>query len=400
MISRQIMSELFQASLSERPGTTFEALYSASDADLLGQLYSSSHSVDFVVSSTPFGPEAFLQHPNLSQMPLYATALAPVYRIDSLDKYSPPLVFSRSALALIFCGEIKLWNDTRITATNPRHKVGDLDLPITVVVQGESGGRTLAWTTAMGKFDPRFAHLIPASGSDQANSLFPERFVRAFGVDGVASQVLLRNGAIGFSVLQVAKELRLPVGEIVNRAGRRVRPSVAAVKFATVELASQVAIGEAGAEDSTARPFQVGQHTETLDLTDALGAYDWPIVFAEYLIIDLHQTRKSCATRKAMVDFFLWFYQSPVVPRLLDNAQTADIPHVVVDQLQLLTGLQLGVTCNGIPVVDSKDNGLGTTLYLQSSSRIGRMGALISDFYSRLKATKVEHTDAHSTVVV
>jgi phosphate transport system substrate-binding protein len=59
-----------------------------------------------------------LQNPNLLQVPFLAGAVVPFYRLSTLQRTDPPIVFDRAVLTDIFRGVITRWNDPRLVADN------------------------------------------------------------------------------------------------------------------------------------------------------------------------------------------------------------------------------------------------------------------------------------------
>ena len=70
-----------------------------------------------------------------------------------------------------------------------------------------------------------------------------------------------------------------------------------------------------------------------------------------YMIIDLQNTRDTCALRSEAVTFWLYVYQSSAVANIAASRQYAILPAVVLDQLKLISLLTNGVLCNGSPAI-------------------------------------------------
>jgi len=140
------------------------------------------------------------------------------------------LKLSREAVAGIFGGRIRAWNDPRIAATNP-----DLTLPnktLVPVVRRDSSGTTYAFTNHLGAANDWWASEGPGVGKVVQ---WPENAMEVTYNEGVAQRVKVSPGSIGYMAYEFAHRLGLPMAALENKAGEFVTPSAAS---GTAALAS------------------------------------------------------------------------------------------------------------------------------------------------------------------
>jgi phosphate transport system substrate-binding protein len=161
------------------------------------------------------GPERVLL------LPMTAGAVAMSYNLPGVKE----LRLSREALAGIYLGAIRKWNDPAITATNP-----GVDLPnrpIAVVRRSDSSGTTFIFTNHLAAISPRWKERVGAG-----NAVKWPTGIGAKGNQGVAAQIQQTPGALGYIEYAYATENNLPVAAVQNREGQFVRPSVEATQAA------------------------------------------------------------------------------------------------------------------------------------------------------------------------
>ena len=84
-----------------------------------------------------------------------------------------------------------------------------------------------------------------------------------------------------------------------------------------------------------------------MDLTDGTGSSVWPITVMSYLLIDAQYSPTTCHVREAVVEFWLWFYTSPVVAGLIASRQYAPVPSIVLTELDVVDELSTQTYCLG-----------------------------------------------------
>jgi phosphate transport system substrate-binding protein len=163
----------------------------------------------------------------------------------------PGLKLSRKALAGIFSGAVKTWNDPLIAASNPTAKLPAT--PITVVVRSDSSGSTNILTSHLAAIDAK---------SFKASSLpdwagLGKTAVKAKGSSGVAEAITATPGSIGYLEISNKLAAKLTPASIENKKGAFVAPTVAGVNaaLATAFPATGYAVSAADPEGATAYPI-------------------------------------------------------------------------------------------------------------------------------------------------
>lgn len=136
-------------------------------------------------------------------------------------------------LAEIFMGDIKKWNDPRISELNPGVSLPDSN--ILVAHRSDASGTTSIFTGYLAKVSTAWASRV---GEGKAVS-WPVG-VGAKGNEGVTGAVQNNKNSIGYVELAYAKHNRLPMAAIKNRSGKYVLPSVSGVTAAADKGLSKI----------------------------------------------------------------------------------------------------------------------------------------------------------------
>ena len=155
-------------------------------------------------------------------IPLVMGAVVPTYNLPSL---AHALQFTPEALAGIYLGQIKTWNDPAIASAN-----ADLKLPATAIVvahRSDGSGTTYVWVDYLSKVSPEWKTKVGT-----ATSVNWPVGVGGKGNEGVAGTVQQTPGAIGYVELTYALQNKMPVGHVKNQAGKFVEPTIASVTSA------------------------------------------------------------------------------------------------------------------------------------------------------------------------
>jgi phosphate transport system substrate-binding protein len=141
----------------------------------------------------------------------------PIAVAYNLPLSSGPLNFDAALLADVFAGRVRQWNAPQIKALN---KGVDLPAtPITVVHRGTGSGTSRA-----------FGDFLSSSGRWEGSRVGDTSEVRwpvgiaAEGNAGVALEVKVTVGAIGYMELSYARQNRLSIGSVANREGKYLAP--------------------------------------------------------------------------------------------------------------------------------------------------------------------------------
>src|SRR5262249_52005749 len=183
------------------------------------------------------------------------------------------------ALADIFLGKIKKWNDPAIAGLNPGVKLPGTD--ITVAHRSDGSGTTYIWTDYLAKVSPEWKEKVGVN-----TSLNWPTGVGGKGNEGVAGLVRQMPGSIGYVELIYALQNNLAFGSVKNAQNEFVKASAASVTAAA-----------AGAAQTMPEDFRVS-------ITNAPGPGAYPISSFTWLL--LYEEPKNKAHGKVLVDFLRW----------------------------------------------------------------------------------------------
>lgn len=159
-------------------------------------------------------------------LPMTAGGVVVVYHLDGVEG----LRLSREALAGIFLGEIKTWNDAKIAAANPGAKLPDQR--IAVIRRADGSGTTFAFTTHLTAISDTWKTKYGAQKSID----WPEGFIGGKGNEGVTANVKQTAGSIGYVEFGYAEQNQLATASLQNKAGKFVKPSIASCQAALANV--------------------------------------------------------------------------------------------------------------------------------------------------------------------
>jgi phosphate transport system substrate-binding protein len=236
--------------------------------------------VDFGATDKPLKPTD-LDAAGLMQFPTVIGGVVPVVNLPGVT--GGELKLTGPVLASIFLGEIKTWNDPKITALNPGAKLPGL--PITVVHRSDGSGTSFVYTTYLASQSPAWAQRVGANDAVE----WPAG-IGGKGNDGVAAFVKQTIGSIGYVEYFYAKQNKMSYTAMKNAAGAFVEPTAAAFAAAA-----------SGADWSKAP----GNY---LLLLNQPGAQSWPITAATFILVYKKQDKPQVG--KDVLAFFDWAYKS------------------------------------------------------------------------------------------
>jgi phosphate transport system substrate-binding protein len=186
--------------------------------------------VDFGASDAALTDQQLAAMNPVLQLPESAGPVCITYNLPGLQQ---PLHLSPEALAGIFLGTIKSWQDPVIKDANP-----GATLPTTgiaVVHRADGSGTSAIFTTYLSQVSKDWAAKVgkgtqvnwPAGNGGK-------------GSEGVTGQLRQTPGSIGYVELTYAQQNNLPVAAIENQAGRYVAPSPASTTAAINGFLSQL----------------------------------------------------------------------------------------------------------------------------------------------------------------
>ncbi|MFM7617945.1 MAG: phosphate ABC transporter substrate-binding protein PstS [Actinomycetes bacterium] len=215
-----------------------------------GRTFYYSSQVDFAVSEIPF--QEALQDASgtvttneiqlaskrpYAYMPIVAGGTSFMYNLQINGQRFSNLRLSPDALAKIFTGVIRQWNDPAIAAENPGVPLPAI--PVRPVIRSDGSGTSAQFTAYMASEAPgvwqAFCQRVGLGGC-RPTSLYPEfdgSTAQQFS-DGVAAYVAApyNNGAITYVEYGYAKQRGFPVASILNAAGYYAQPTPQAVAIA------------------------------------------------------------------------------------------------------------------------------------------------------------------------
>ena len=251
----------------------------------------SEGTVDFGASDSPMS-DAELAKAKFGPILHIPTVLGAVVITYNLPALSAPLNLTAPVIADIFAGKIIKWNDARIASLNPGVSLPSSD--ILVVHRSDGSGTTYIFTDYLTAAAPSWK----AIGKGKEVS-WPAG-LGAKGNEGVAGQVKQTPGAIGYVELAYAKQNKLPIAAVKNKAGKFVVASVPAVTAAAAGVAKTLPANT---------DFRIS-------VVDAPGPDAYPISSFTWILVYQHQ--RDSVKGKKLVDFLNWAltYGEPEAPTL------------------------------------------------------------------------------------
>jgi phosphate transport system substrate-binding protein len=227
--------------------------------------------IDFAAVDTPLTDS---QNTRLGPLyfPAAVSAVVPIYNMTGM---TDGLRLTPELLAGIYIGEIRYWNDVRITAVNPR--AGLPPAPILLINRTDSSATNYAWTDYLSKVSPAWKAKV-GTGSQV---VWLAGGLSAEGNEGVAKLVHNTPFSLGYVDLAYAAKNNIHFAELRNRAGH----------FVQAEPSTLTAAAESVPDFRTS-------------ITDAPGADSYPIAYLNYLLLpsQMSDPRK----RTVMTDFLTW----------------------------------------------------------------------------------------------
>ncbi len=258
-----------------------------------------SGTVDFGASDMPLNDEQLKkQKVPVLHFPTVLGAVVPTYNIPGV---SQELSFTPEAIAGIYLGTVKKWNDPELAKANPGVKLPASE--IQVVHRSDGSGTTFIWTNYLSKTSPQWKAKV-----GEGTSVSWPAGLGAKGNEGVAGLVKQTPNSFGYVELIYAIQNKMPYGRVKNSAGVFVRPSLEGVTMAA-----------AGAASNMPADFRVS-------ITNAPGKAAYPISSFTWLLVP---TRIEDQTRKKYIVEFLHWMLGPG-QKMTEALSYAPLPKAVV----------------------------------------------------------------------
>jgi phosphate transport system substrate-binding protein len=208
----------------------------------------------------------------------FPSVIGAVVPIVNLPGFPGDIAFTPEALAGIYLGKIKKWNDPILEKANRGLHLPDLD--IVVVHRSDGSGTSFAWTDYLSKISPEWKAevglgLMPAWPTGRA----------ATGNDGVAKLVKEIGGSIGYVEFIYALQNHLSYGAVRNRNG----------EFVAASLASMAV--------SATQSIEIGEDLKA-SLVNSRGSGAYPIASFTWFVVPAHIG--DDAKRNAVTSFLRW----------------------------------------------------------------------------------------------
>ena len=232
---------------------------------------------DFAASDAPLSDQRMSQlHARFLHFASVLGAVVPIYNLAGLHA---DLRFTPEALAGIYLGKIRKWNDPMIRASNRGAELPDSG--IVVVHRSDGSGTSFVWTDYLSKISPEWKAAV---GSD-LQIKWPTG-VGAERNEGVAAMVQRTPNSIGYVELIYAIQHHLSFGAVRNAAGQFIQADLISLTAA--------AASTAGKRSSDFRT----------SITDAPGKAAYPIASFTWLLFpaQMDQTGK----KTALVELLEW----------------------------------------------------------------------------------------------
>ncbi|QDU60046.1 Phosphate-binding protein PstS precursor [Planctomycetes bacterium Pan216] len=176
--------------------------------------------VNFATSNVPLTEKQMASVPRGAlNIPVAAAPIVFAYNLPG-DLETNAFKLTHEALASIYLGEVKKWNDPIIAKANPELKLPEKE--IVLVYEGRQDGTTYALTRYLSTISTSWKE-GPGTG---LSVNWPVIGISGEGNSSIAQLVQDNDGSIGYLGYSFASITKLPMASLQNRAGEFVAPSV------------------------------------------------------------------------------------------------------------------------------------------------------------------------------
>jgi phosphate transport system substrate-binding protein len=193
------------------------------------------------------------------------TALGAIVATYNIPNVNAKLKFTGATLAGIFLGDINKWNDPKLVADNP--DLTQVNQDIVVVHRSDGSGTTFGWTDYLSTVSPDWNTKV-----GKATSVNWPTGLGGSGNAGVAGEVQQNPYSIGYVELIYATQNKMAFGQVKNKAGQWIDPSLDSVTAAAAES------------------LQVIPADLRFSIVNAAGERSYPIATATWLLAYKTQT--------------------------------------------------------------------------------------------------------------
>jgi phosphate transport system substrate-binding protein len=211
--------------------------------------------VDFGASDAPMSDEELGKAKTpVVHIPTTLGAVAISFNIPGVKS----LKLTSETLSEIYMGKITQWNDPKLTKDNPKLP----NLPIMVTYRSDGSGTTSIFTDYLTKVSSGWSSQVGAGKSVKWPTGLGGK-----GNEGVAGLIKQNQGSIGYVELIYSLQNNLSIADLMNKAGKYVKPSIESVTKAAQ-----------GSLKDIPSDFRVS-------ITNAEGKESYPISSFTYLLV-------------------------------------------------------------------------------------------------------------------
>jgi phosphate transport system substrate-binding protein len=232
--------------------------------------------VDFGASDVPMGSADITAaggESALTQIPATLGVISIAYNLSGVTK----LQLDGAALANIYLGHIKKWNDPQLTSLNAGVNLPNSD--IQVVHRSDGSGTTYHFTDYLAKVSDEWKTKVGIN-----KSVSWPAGIGGSGNQGVAQAVTSTAGAIGYVELAYVVSTNMTQAFLKNKSGKFIQASVAGATAAA-------------AQNNSVSPTN-------FSITDEPGDDSYPIAGFSWLIV--HTTYSDANKGRAIAYLFRW----------------------------------------------------------------------------------------------
>jgi phosphate transport system substrate-binding protein len=264
-----------------------------------GQKQILAQTVDFGASDGPMSDDNLAKAPGkLLHIPTVAGADVVAYNLPG----NPVLKLDPDAIAGVFLGQIKKWNDPKIAALNPGIKLPDQD--IVVVHRSDGSGTTYIWTDYLSKISSEWKQKVGTNTSVNWPAGLGGK-----GNEGVAGQIKQTPGALGYVEVIYAVQNKMPYADVKNASGEFMKASLESITaaMATAQIPDDF----------------------RFSMTNAPGKDAYPIAGATWLLV--YEQQKDPMKGKKLVEFLKWAMKDG--EKMARDLQYAPLPEKVQERV-------------------------------------------------------------------
>jgi phosphate transport system substrate-binding protein len=273
----------------------------------------SNRAVDFGATDAPMTEDEMAaphqQGWGIYHLPVAVGGVVPAYNLPGV---SGDVRFTPEALAGIFLGRIKKWNDPALAQTNPGAKLPDAE--IVAVHRSDGSGTTYVWSDYLSAVSAEWRARMGRNTSLAWNG-----GAAAKGNEGVALLIKQTPFAIGYLETLYAVQSGLTYGAVRNASGNFVKANTESERAAAEEV------------------FQSRPEDYRISLVNGPAKGGYPISCFTWLLVP-NEVRDS-EKQKALVEFLRWGLSDG--QSMAESLAYARLPQQVVkNELQTVSRIQ------------------------------------------------------------